>query len=115
MTAYVSMLDLHHFSSLPVQMGGAWSWALLLWVFVLVPVLDVCVGVCTANNSRAQYKAMSNATAYRVSTLAFPIAQIVLLLCTAAYVSSHSLSTAELVGICASVGVYTGGTCWFHR
>jgi hypothetical protein len=92
-----------------LQAGGAWSWANFYWAFVMLPVLDVLIGVCTANKSKAEYRELGSRRAFRIATCSFPVVQIATLLWAAHYVSTHTLSAWEFIGFGISIGVYTGG------
>jgi hypothetical protein len=75
----------------------------------MLPVLDVLIGVCTANKSKAEYRELGSRRAFRIATCSFPIVQVATLLWAAHYVSTHRLSVWEFIAFGISIGIYTGG------
>ena len=89
-------------------LGGIYNFLTPLFVFGLVPLLDVLLGVDTRNPNAEEEEALAEDRAFRIITWACAPLQL-LMVVLAAYVITHRpMALVERVGFVLSVGISSG-------
>lgn len=91
-----------------IQQGGAWLWAPVVFVFGLVPLLDILFKRDTWNPSPEEAVILEADLFYRVILYAWVPMQLLLLGWLAWQVRAFSLQSWEFVAVCVSTGTITG-------
>ena len=90
------------------QLGGAFTFGTLVWVFVAIPIWDHLLGTETKNPRPEDEKALNENKAYRYVTYAVAPVQLFLVVWGAYVVTRGTLTPLEIVGLTLSIGVTTG-------
>jgi len=89
-------------------LGGAYNFLALVFVFGLLPLLDVLVGKNTRNPSEQEEETLSESRVFRFITWACMPVQVILVVWGAYVVTHQSLTPIELTGFVLSVGITSG-------
>jgi alkane 1-monooxygenase len=89
-------------------LGGAYTFLTPIFVFGVIPVLDLIVGLSTENPTHAQEEAMKDKVPYRVITVLCVPLQVGMVVWGAYVVSESALSHLETIGFIISIGVSSG-------
>lgn len=88
--------------------GGWWTWTTPLWVFGIVPVLDVLAGEDRNNPTEAQMEALGKRRGYRWVTYLYVPIQFALVIWGAWVMSRPETTWVEILGLTWSIGICTG-------
>lgn len=92
-----------------IEAGGAWTWLPVLFVFGIVPLLDLIVPRDKWNPEPEATSALEQQKFYRYILYAWVPLQFAVLAYVLLHVGHTSLNALELAGIVASTGTLTGG------
>ncbi|MCS7019079.1 MAG: alkane 1-monooxygenase [Cytophagales bacterium] len=89
--------------------GGWWNYAAAIFVFVLIPLIDLQVGLDDENVPDSQVKIVSEAFYYRFITYLWSYFQIAFVLWALWQIAVYPFTAAELIGFTIGVPLVTGG------
>lgn len=88
---------------------GSWTFLTLVFVFALIPLLDLIFGVDDENPTPEQMEKLENQISFRLVLYIFVPVQLTLIFWGANLFSLGNISWIEKIGIVLSVGISTGG------
>ncbi len=90
-------------------MGGPWLWAIHIFVFILVPVLDEVAGKDRHNVSKEAFGQEMKRRYYRMVTYMWVYVQLMVMGWCFYIVATHSLSLVEWTALTSGAALVTGG------
>lgn len=90
-------------------LGGWWHFLTPAVIFVLVPLLDLIIGVWPVNLDENEYKSIKEAVYFKLITLAYVPCQFALIIWAAHIAASGILQPFEWIGFTLSAGIVSGG------
>ncbi|MCS6833674.1 MAG: fatty acid desaturase, partial [Flammeovirgaceae bacterium] len=94
---------------LGIRYGGVWHYSNVVFVFVVVPLLDVLIGKDTHNFTKEEEKHLSEQHYYRGLLYAWLLVQTIVLMSCYYVVATSTLLPYEWIGFILSTGLITGG------
>jgi alkane 1-monooxygenase len=90
------------------RLGGAWTFFPLAVLYVIIPAIDVLVGLNPRNPAASEEPALSENPAFRAITWLWVPAQLALIVWGLERVASAALTPVEAVGTTVSIGLTAG-------
>jgi len=97
------------FVGIGFQRGGICTFLTPFVTFVIIPLLDLFIGVDPRNPAPEQTEALSNRLSFRLVTMVYVPLQIGLIIWGAYLVNHAPFSSMEWLGIILSAGIMSGG------
>ncbi len=89
-------------------LGGAWNFLVPLLAFVVIPAIDLTGWRDHRNYSAEEYEKLEHRWSFRIITIAYALAQVMLTVVGAWAVATQSLTWIEIVGLTLSIGIING-------
>lgn len=89
--------------------GGIWHYSNIVFVFVIVPLLDLLIGKDTHNVDKEEEKQLSAQPYYRLLLYGWLFVQTALLMICYYVAATYALAWYEWIGFTISTGLVTGG------
>jgi alkane 1-monooxygenase len=90
-------------------LGGVANFLTPILVFLILPILDIIIGLDSTNPKEEEVPSLQNEKFYRYVTYAWGYLQLALVAWACYAVATTSLEIYELIGFTISIGLITGG------